>query len=207
MKSTFDNLAEYKKQRVINACIQEFGEHGYDTSSMDGIIKRAGISKGGLYGYVSSKKELFLFIVDHAYSKLYEYLKIRVNSETVELQPDLLERLRDVAERAIDFYLEHPDFIYLIVRTSHIPDEGLATEVRGIFDKHFIGLFGDTDDSSLRYPKGRVLELAMWLLQKTRLDFLNEIERETNPAKIKSDFMENWDFYLGVMRDGIYGTP
>ena len=204
MKSTFDNLAEYKKQRVIDACIKEFGEYGYAASSMDGIIKRAGISKGGLYGYVSSKRELFLFTVDYSYSKLYEYLKERINAESQELHPDLLERIRHVAERAIDFYIDHPEFIYLIVRTSHIPDEELATEVRGIFDKHFIGLFGDTDDSNLSYPKNKVLELAMWLLQKTRLDFLNEIERETDHSIIKKDYMENWDFYFGVMKGGIY---
>ena len=57
MKSTFDNLSEKKKQRVINACIEEFSEHGYELGSMDGIIKRAEISKGGLYQYVSLYSE------------------------------------------------------------------------------------------------------------------------------------------------------
>jgi len=204
LKSTFDNLAEYKKQRVIDACINEFGEHGYDSSSMDGIIKRAGISKGGLYGYVSSKRELFLFIIDYAYSELYQYLKSRIEAENSGLEADLLERLRHVSERAIDFYIEHPESIFLLVRTSSIPDEVLADEVRSIFDKHFTGLFGDTTESDLMYPREKVLELAMWLLQKTRLDFLNEIKREKDPVIIKKDYMNNWDFYLGIMKGGIY---
>ena len=204
MKSTFDNLAEYKKQRVIDACIKEFGEHGYASSSMDGIIKRAGISKGGLYGYVSSKRELFLFIVDYTYSRLYQYLKDSIEDEEQGLQADLLERLRHVAEHAIDFYIDHTEFIYLIVRTSNIPDESLSREIKDIFDKNFIGLFGDTADAELQYPKKKVLELSMWLLQKTRLDFLNELKRETDPAVIKYDYMQNWDFYLGIMKDGIY---
>jgi len=205
VKSTFDNLAEYKKLRIIDACIKEFGEYGYKSSSMDGIIRRAGISKGGLYGYVDSKRELFLFIIDYAYSRLYQYLKERINSEQQDLQPDLLERLRHVAELAIDFYLEHQEFITLIVRTAHLPDENLAGEVLHIFNNHFSGLFGDTAERNLRYPKERVLELAMWLLQKTRSDFLDELKREKDTATIKKDYMNNWDFYLGIMKDGIYG--
>ena len=44
----------------------------------------------------------------------------------------------------------------------------------------------------------------MWLLLKTRFDFLNEIKTEKDKVKIKQDYMENWAFYLGIMRDGIY---
>ena len=127
MKPTFDNLSEKKKQRIINACVEEFGEHGYDSSSMDGIIKRAGISKGGLYEYVSSKEELFVFIVDYTYSRLYDYLKMRVEAEMQTLPDDLLDRLKHVSELAIDFYIDHPEFVYLIVRTSNLANEKIAS--------------------------------------------------------------------------------
>ena len=204
MKSTFDNLSEKKKQRVIKACIDEFGEKGYSSSSMDGIIKRAGISKGGLYEYVSSKQELFIFIVDYTYTILYNYLKQRVVDEIKILPTDLLDRLKLVSELAIDFYLDHPEFVYLIVRTSTLANEKLALDIQDIFRKHFLELFGDVDTSKLKYPKERILELAMWLLLKTRFDFLNEIKTEKDPVKIKQDYMDNWVFYLGIIKTGIY---
>lgn len=204
MKPTFDNLSEKKKQRIINACVEEFGEHGYDSGSMDGIIKRAGISKGGLYEYVSSKEELFVFIVDYTYSRLYDYLKMRVEAEMQTLPDDLLDRLKHVSELAIDFYIDHPEFVHLIVRTSNLANEKIASGIQNIFRDHFLELFGDADTSGLRYSKERILELAMWLLLKTRFDFLNEIKTEKNPVKIKQDYMDNWAFYLGIMRDGIY---
>jgi len=204
MKSTFDNLSEKKKQRVIKACIDEFGEKGYSSSSMDGIIKRAGISKGGLYEYVSSKQELFIFIVDYTYTILYNYLKQRVANEKKILPIDLLDRLKLVSELAIDFYIDHPEFVYLIVRTSNLANEKIALDVQDIFRKHFLELFGDVDTSKLKYPKERILELAMWLLLKTRFDFLNEIKTEKDPVKIKQDYMDNWVFYLGIMKTGIY---
>ena len=204
MKPTFENLSEKKKQRIINACIEEFGEHGYDSSSIDGIIKRAGISKGGLYEYVSSKEELFIFIVDYTYTRLYDYLKTRVEAEMQTLPGDLLDRLKHVSELAIDFYIDHPEFVYLIVRTSNLANEKIASSIQNIFRNHFLELFGDADTSKLQYPKERILELAMWLLLKTRFDFLNEIKTEKDPVKIKQDYMDNWLFYLSIMRDGIY---
>ncbi len=204
MKKTFENLSEKKKQKVINACIEEFGEYGYDSGSMDGIIKRAGISKGGLYEYVSSKEELFIFIVDYTYSRLYEYLKKRVKDEMQILPDDLLDRLKHVSELAIDFYLDHPQFVYLIARTSNLADDRISRGIQNIFRNHFLELFGDTDTSRLKYPKKQILELAMWLLLKTRIDFLNEIKTEKDPRKIKHDYMQNWGFYLGIMDSGIY---
>ncbi len=204
MKATFENLSEKKKQKVINACIAEFGEHGYDSGSMDGIIKRAGISKGGLYEYVSSKEELFIFIVDYTYSRLYEYLKRRVKEEMQILPGDLLDRLKHVSELAIDFYIDHPQFVYLIARTSNLANDRISQGIQSIFRSHFLELFGDADTTRLQYPKGQILELAMWLLLKTRFDFLTEIKTEKDPLKIKHDYMENWNFYLGIMRGGIY---
>ncbi|MBF9016944.1 MULTISPECIES: TetR/AcrR family transcriptional regulator [unclassified Oceanispirochaeta] len=204
MKETFENLSEKKQQRVIKACIEEFGEHGYDSSSMDGIIKRAGISKGGLYEYVSSKEELFKFIVDYTYTSLYNYLNLRVHAEVQVLPPDLLERLKLVSELAIDFYIDNPEFVQLIVRTSSLANEKIAMDVQDIFEKHFLELFGDADISNLRYSKERILELSMWLLLKTRYDFLKEVKTEVEPGKIKQDYMDNWDFFLGTMKSGIY---
>ena len=204
MKPTFQNISEEKKERVISACIEEFGTHGYESSSMDGVIHRAGISKGGLYEYVASKRDLFLYTVEYSYKKLYDYLNIRLKQDKRKPERDLLIKLRQVAEFAIDFYIENPQYIFLIVKTSYLTDDGLAGEVENIFGKHFFDLFGNTDTSQLAYPKEKVIELAMWLLQKTRLDFLNEFKTEKNPQKIKFDYMKNWNFYLGIMAGGIY---
>ena len=204
MKRTFENLPIEKKQRVINACIREFGEHGYEGSSVDGIIRRAGISKGGIYEYASSKEELFIGTVAYTYTHLYDFLKERLAVTGKELPPDLLNRLKFTADMAIDFYLEHPDFVHLIVRTSALSDEGLDAQIRDIFRQHFLELFGDVEIGTLAYPKEQILELAMWMLLKTRMDFLLEIRTERDPARIKEDYGKSWDFYLEVLRNGIY---
>ena len=204
MKQTFINLPVEKKQRILEACIHEFGEHGYDGSSMDRIIKRAGISKGGLYEYVSSKEELFLYTVEYTYTHLYDYLKIRTIDKGKQLPPDILDRLKLMADNAIDFYMDHPHFVYLIVRTSNLSNEKIDGQIREIFRRHFLEIFGDVEIESLGHPKEQILELAMWLLLKTRMDFLLEIKTERDPKRIKEDYSRNWDFYLEILKNGIY---
>jgi hypothetical protein len=44
----------------------------------------------------------------------------------------------------------------------------------------------------------------MWMLLKTRMDFLKEIKTERDPVRIKEDYRRNWDFYLAILRNGIY---
>ena len=206
MKKTFENLPIEKKQRILQACIHEFGEHGYDGSSTDRIIKKAGISKGGLYEYISSKEELFLYTVEYTYTHLYDYLKIRIADEGKKLPPDLLDRLKLTADIAIDFYLDHPHFVSLIVRIANMSNEDIEEKSRGTFRRHFLELFGDVEIESLGRPKEQILELAMWMLLKTRMDFLKEIKTERDPARIKEDYRRNWDFYLAILRNGIYRT-
>ncbi len=204
MKDTFQKLPDEKKQRVMNACIREFGEHGYDGSSMDRLIRSAGISKGGIYEYASSKEELFLGTVEYTYTHLYDYLKRRFDDEGLQPPPDLLDRLKLTADLAIDFYLDHPHFVHLIVRVSSMYDQNLERRIRETFRRHFLELFGDVDTDSLSCSREQVLELAMWMLLKTRMDFLFEFRTEKDPEKIREDYGRAWDFYLDVLRKGIY---
>ena len=208
MKKTFDNLPREKKQRVLEACIHEFGEYGYNGSSVDRVIKRAGISKGGIYEYASSKEELFLYTVEYTYTHLYDYIKIRIQEEGKQLPPDLLDRLKLTAEIAIDFYMDHPHFVFLIVKTSNLSDERIEARIKETFRRHFLELFGDVETGTLGHPKEMILELAMWMLLKTRMDFILEIKTEKNPERIKEDYRNNWDFYLEILKNGIYrSTP
>ena len=51
---------EERVSSIINAAVEEFLEKGYDSASVDGIAKRAGISKGGIYHHFSNKEILLM---------------------------------------------------------------------------------------------------------------------------------------------------
>ena len=56
---------ENKKKQILDAAMNVFVDNGYENTTMDDIVKFSGMSKGALYHYFSSKKVLFLELIDH----------------------------------------------------------------------------------------------------------------------------------------------
>ena len=56
--------AEERREHVIDAAVQEFGERGYHAASTASIAKRAGISQPYIYALFADKRELFLAVHD-----------------------------------------------------------------------------------------------------------------------------------------------
>ncbi len=61
-KQTFFNLSETKKNKIIEAAVDEFSEYSYDESNISRIIKQAGIPRGSFYQYFEDKEDIYLYI-------------------------------------------------------------------------------------------------------------------------------------------------
>lgn len=58
IKKTFYNLPEEKRQRIINAIMQEFSNAATEKVSINRIVKAANISRGSFYQYFDDKVDL-----------------------------------------------------------------------------------------------------------------------------------------------------
>ena len=54
--------ADERREQVLDAAVEEFGERGYHGASTANIAKRAGISQPYIYALFSDKRELFLAV-------------------------------------------------------------------------------------------------------------------------------------------------
>ena len=59
-----DNQKDQRRSALLEAALDEFFERGFTAARMDDIAKRAGVSKGAVYLYFSSKEDLFTSLVD-----------------------------------------------------------------------------------------------------------------------------------------------
>lgn len=113
--STFNNLPEDKKHRIIEACFKEFALHDYKQASITRIVKKLGIAKGSIFQYFGSKKELYKFLVSYAGQK-----KLEVSKEMLETEmDDFFEWYKKVYSFGIQFDLKYPlysGFLYNVVR-------------------------------------------------------------------------------------------
>ena len=55
--------AQRSRQAILDAAGRLFAERGYAGTSVDAIVRAAGITKGGLYFHFSSKRELALSVI------------------------------------------------------------------------------------------------------------------------------------------------
>ena len=58
------NDRENRKNQILNAAFEVFVKKGYSKTTMDDIVLASKLSKGALYHYYGSKKELFLSLID-----------------------------------------------------------------------------------------------------------------------------------------------
>ncbi len=56
---------DQRKYQILDAALEVIVSKGYEGSSMSDIVKKSKLSKGAIYWYYSSKKEVYLALVNH----------------------------------------------------------------------------------------------------------------------------------------------
>lgn len=118
-------IPEEKKQRIYQAALEEFVEHGFQNASTNRITQRAGISKGLLFHYFQNKKNLFLFVFDECVRQLTDL----VTQKVTRLPDDLFERLLLFGRLKVEMYLEHPMEYRFIMNTWTKLPAGLEDDI------------------------------------------------------------------------------
>jgi AcrR family transcriptional regulator len=80
---------EAKREAILTAASDVFREAGFEGASMTEIARRLGGSKGTLYGYFSSKEELFVAVVQGEADKQFEPVFTALNKEIDDLPKTL----------------------------------------------------------------------------------------------------------------------
>ena len=91
------NLIKDKSKKIIlDAALSLFVKNGYSQTSMDDIVNLSGLSKGAIYHHYSSKKVLFLSLID--YWETF-YFKDILNKNISDCNPDNL--LREISQNVV----------------------------------------------------------------------------------------------------------
>jgi AcrR family transcriptional regulator len=125
MYETFEKLPESRKEQVLQVCIEEFARNGYKNASTNTIVKRLGISKGLLFLYFTSKKDLYLYLIDYL-------ILITVDDffHTTELNPKMsIDVFNILGEYYKTLFLSNPDYLLLLLEAFMSPPPELKEEI------------------------------------------------------------------------------
>lgn len=125
------------RKKLIEATFETVYRHGYWGTSVGMILEKTGLTKGALYHYFKSKKELVLAMADEVFGTfIRQYWEEPFTNSTDPLR-DLTDRIRrlpeatlgDCSERILDFQYGCP--LNNLIQEMLPVDEDFAQVLRG----------------------------------------------------------------------------
>ncbi len=167
MFTKFLNLKPEKQERILNAAIREFAQKGFKNASTDEIVKEANISKGALFYYFNSKKDLFLFLYDHFIEIFIKefFGKIDLNEKNI------LKRWRQIALVKIELINKYPEvFDFMLVANMEDSEEikrDLECRNKEVLTSSYEKLFKDIDTSKFKEDIDikRAIDIIIWTME------------------------------------------
>jgi len=118
---------EETRKTLVEAAVRLFGEKGFEGTSMDELAREAGVGKGTIYGYFSTKYEIFLAFceeeIDFAFCRL---------EEEVDSDAPLVDQLVALFMSQFDFVTRNPEFGRTLLREMVFPTERTSEKSRHI---------------------------------------------------------------------------
>ena len=206
MTSKFLSLEPVKRAPILNAALKEFAQKGFDDASTNEIVKEAGISKGLLFHYFNTKKELFLFLFDYSLEILKrEYIELVNTDET-----DPFARYRQAALLKIDLIHKHPhvfDFLGIAAFTeSEQVKEALEIREKELRTISLAKLFEHIDTSKFRpgVDVKRAINIIVWAIEGYEKQAQKEIQGRPLSQIDYDAFLVDFDAYIDVLKNCFY---
>lgn len=136
-KETFFNLPVEKRERVIEAAIDEFAAHPFHKARVTAIAEQAGIAMGNFYQYFEDKKDLFKYLIELIMEKKLSY----INRDIVENRDKygFFQLLREAYLSGIRFAKDNPSLVPIGMMLAS--DKELYREIYGEHEDKGVDFF------------------------------------------------------------------
>lgn len=186
--------------------MKEFAQKGYKNASTDEIVKEAEISKGALFHYFISKKDLFLYLYDYA----ADLIKNEMINKYDFNEKDIFHKRRQLTQLKIQVLNRHPE-MYDFLSGAYLET---STEVKGELDdrnKVLIAIgqkyMNEGIDESV-FKDGVDAKKALEIINWTVEGFTKrEVAKVKNFELYKQNFddvLKELDIYLEILKNSFY---
>ena len=117
-------LARARREQIVRAARQVFGEKGFHPATVREIGAAAGLTQGTLYAYARSKDEILFLVLDELVRADQEAVKVAIARE-----PDPRKRVRAVIRAFTEVVLQRQDDILLLYQEVHALERSLRRKL------------------------------------------------------------------------------
>lgn len=203
--SKFNNLKPEKQKQIINAAIKEFVRNGFEKASTNEIVKRANISKGSLFNYFNSKKDLYLYLIEYSSKAI-----VNLNEEIDLSETDLFKRIERVALQKFYVQQKYPQAFEFLASTK----QEESVEVKDIIKQRFNPIYNqainklykDIDYSKFREGVDieKAIEILNWTMFGVGEKGLKELFTFDDIGRFGEKYLEEWNVYAELLKYSFY---
>lgn len=184
-------MAADRKKWILEAASKSFALFGYKATTMEQVAKIAGVGKGTIYTFFSTKEELF----DAIMMDVIQEMK-RIADKVIQEEPTFFKKLERVLEELFRFRSNHE----LLIRLSHeINEMGTAKAQEGMKSLEAAILGFLEKNVRIAIERGDIRpcdpQVAAFVIMNMYVSFLYDWGR-THSALTKEQISEYFHVYL-----------
>ena len=188
--ATFEHLPQQKKDRIIEAAINEFAEYRFADASINRIVKAAKIPRGSFYQYFSDKEDLYMLIMNKIGK---EKLEVFAKHSPPRGNATFFEAAYGSIPAVLDWLERYPKYNQIAMHMARDNSE---------FIRRVVGQMQDSQRSMLEYLRqdqergllrkdvdlGLVLEMILPVMSSLLHKYYQEGGQQAALEKIKQAF-------------------
>lgn len=201
----FNKLKTEKQKLILNAAIKEFSRNGFEKASTNEIVKEASISKGSLFNYFQSKKDLYEYLIEYSIQiieGLYDQIDLN--------ETDIFKRIENIGLQKLRIHKMYPhvfDFLAsaMLEEATEVKDI-IKDKVEQAYERGTRLIYQDIDYSKFR--EGIDVEKAIEILNWTMFGYGDKAIEQVNSFGEIGDFGEyylrEWQTYSDILKNSFY---
>lgn len=128
-KAQFAAIRYKSEEKILNAALELFAIHGFSSTSISSIAKRADISKGLIYNYFDSKTDLLRAIVTRAVNTGAEIIE-----DAIETYDSPVDEIRHIVLNSTEHVKSNLTYWKLLTALSYQPE--VLNQIQDVIDKN-----------------------------------------------------------------------
>lgn len=203
MEDIFKNIDPEKRDRIINSALEEFSMNKFEKASTNNVVKKAGISKGLLYHYFKSKKNL------------YEYLEVfvietMINAILKEIdweESDLLIRIKQIVLIKLKVSVQYPR---LIAFSKIMYEQKSVEEMKALSEAYSPELYTKVYYHNIDFTlfkdhvdNQKAIKMTQWTMEKLGEEWVTKVVPSNEDIDYRG-LTKELDEYLKMLKEAFY---
>lgn len=203
--SKFNNLKREKQKEIINTAIKEFVQSGFKKASTNEIVQRANISKGSLFNYFNSKKDLYLYLIDYG-SQIIKDLNNQIDLS----ESDVFKRIEKIGLQKFYVQQRYPQVFDFLVSTKQEESPEVKVIIQQkldpLYDQSMNKLYEDIDYSKFRKEIDieKAIEILTWTMFGIGEKGLKQMASFEDVGEFGEFYLKEWEIYADILKYSFY---